>query len=311
LDTDNLEYREVIDRHVSQESLKALVVDLIKKHAEDTESNLEKRWINGIVTKIKGELRQRTSTIPPTEIDFYNIILENEKVKKFNQIATDIKREKIIDRKEIRGFKIVAKTVKFSGAGQLKNKSGRMLAFAEAFQKYENPYAFLNALKEIELSPVDYFKFFVDIEYQTLNKHNVSVSGGERSEFNLLHEISDALQYDILLIDEPESSFDNLFLKNDVNGLLKEISSEIPVVIVTHNSTVGASIKPDYVVYTKKIVENNQVVYKLYHGYPSDRELKSLEGDVIDNYEVLLNCLEAGHQAYTDRRNVTYEVLKN
>ncbi len=43
----------------------------------------------------------------------------------------------------------------------------------------------------------------------------------------------------MLLIDEPESSFDNIFLKEDVNSLLKEFSQEMPVVIVTHNSTIG------------------------------------------------------------------------
>ncbi len=53
------------------------------------------------------------------------------------------------------------------------------------------------------------------------NKYGFNVSGGERAEFNLLTEIQDALKYDLLLIDEPESSFDNLFLKHDVNQLIK------------------------------------------------------------------------------------------
>jgi len=49
------------------------------------------------------------------------------------------------------------------------------------------------------------------------------VSGGERSEFRLLQEIKDAQNYDFLLIDEPESSFDNMFLKSDVNQIIREI----------------------------------------------------------------------------------------
>jgi ABC-type phosphate transport system ATPase subunit len=44
-----------------------------------------------------------------------------------------------------------------------------------------------------------------------LNRDGFEVSGGERSEFRLLQEIMVAQNYDVLLIDEPESSFDNFF----------------------------------------------------------------------------------------------------
>lgn len=308
---ENTEYQDLIIQYVSIDALKNLVVDLVKKHTKLYETNLKKRWLNDLINKVKDDLKLKTAITPPAEIDFYRLVLENEKVKKFNQVIMEIQKEREIDRKEIRGFKVVARSKRYTGAQQMKTKSGRQLAFTNAYAKYNNPYGFLNSLKEIELEETEYHKYFVDIEYKTLNKHGFPVSGGERSEFNLLHEIGDALQYDLLLIDEPESSFDNLFLKNDVNELLKEISKEIPVVIVTHNSTVGASIKPDFLVYTKKIIVGDEVKYHLYYGYPADKQLKSLNGDTIDNYEILLSCLEAGQQAYDDRRTTTYEILKD
>ena len=80
------------------------------------------------------------------------------------------------------------------------------------------------------------------------------VSGGERSEFNLIQAIRDARNYDMLLVDEPESSFDNVFLKENINIMLKEMSREMPVIIVTHNSTIGASIQPDYIIYTERTI---------------------------------------------------------
>jgi ABC-type phosphate transport system ATPase subunit len=169
----------------------------------------------------------------------------------------------------------------------------------------------LKRLKENEaLEDTEYYKYFINTEFQLLNKHGYKVSGGERSEFNLLQSIQDAQQYDMLLIDEPESSFDNLFLMNEVNSLIKEISKHIPVIIVTHNSTVGASIKPDYILYTKKEVCEKSIEYKLFTGYPSDKELFSLDGESISNYSIMLNCLEAGKEAYKDRR-YTYEILNN
>lgn len=308
---DNTEYEDLVAQHISTDSLKQLAVALITKHIKIHEQNIERRWLNDLINKIKDELKMKTSNTPPPEIDFYRIIMENEKVIKFNQIVSEIQNERVIESKNIRDFKIVARTKKYAGAQQLKNKCGKQISFTEAYKKYGSLYGFLNSIKDIGLEETEYFKYFVDIDYKTLNKHGFEVSGGERSEFNLLHEIGDALQYDLLLIDEPESSFDNLFLKNDVNELLKEISKEIPVVIVTHNSTVGASIKPDYIVYTKKSIVEGEVKYQLFYGHPADKQLKSAGGELIDNHEVLLSCLEAGEQAYDDRKDTAYDILKN
>lgn len=308
---ENLEYREIIDRHISLTNLKNLVVDLMKKYVETEELNLKKKWVNELVSNIQEELRFRTNSTYPEEIDFYKILSDNKKVKTFSQIISDIKVEREIDRKEIRGFKVVAYTRSFPNATQLKNKSKRKLSFMDAYNNYENPYAFLQSLKGMELEPTEYYKYFVDIEYKTLNKHDYPVSGGERSEFNLLHEISDALKHDLLLLDEPESSFDNIFLKSEVNELIKDIAKEIPVIVVTHNSTVGASIKPDYILYTEKKIEMGNVRYRVYSGYPSSKELTTPQGDTIINFDAMLNCLEAGIDAYTDRRIKNYEILKN
>ena len=88
-----------------------------------------------------------------------------------------------------------------------------------------------------------------------MNNYGTKISGGERSEFNLLSELESSGKYELLLIDEPESSFDNLFLKNSVDELLKDISKTIPVILVTHNNTLGLSIHPDYILYTEKQIE--------------------------------------------------------
>ncbi|MGG5905536.1 hypothetical protein, partial [Sphingobacterium daejeonense] len=197
---------------------------------------------------------------------------------------------------------VIAKTKKYTGAIQLQKKSKSKLIFSEAFNNYNAPYKYLVSLRSIAIEETDYYKYFVDIEYKTLNKHGFPVSGGERSEFNLLHEISDALKHDILLIDEPESSFDNIFLKNEVNELIKEMSKEIPVIVVTHNSTIGASIKPDYLVYTTKMIEKDELIYKVFFGHPMSKTLKNSDGEEIQNIDILFNCLEAGEEAYYERQ---------
>ncbi|MBF4328153.1 hypothetical protein EAY16_23045, partial [Vibrio anguillarum] len=71
-----------------------------------------------------------------------------------------------------------------------------------------------------------------DINYEVLNSLGYKVSGGERSEFRLLQNINDAYNYDMLMIDEPESSFYNVFLLNKVNKIIKDLSKNMPVILV-------------------------------------------------------------------------------
>lgn len=308
---DNTEYKNIINKHIPDNTLKSLLLELIETYQRKHIKNLEKGFINELTERIKDDLKIRSSSTSIEDVDFHKIQIDKIKVDKFEEITKKLQTEKIIDSKEIRGFKVIAKTKKYNGASQLQKKSKSKLTFSDAFNNYDAPYKFLVSLRNIAIEETDYYKYFVDIEYKTLNKHGFPVSGGERSEFNLLHEISDALKHDILLIDEPESSFDNIFLKNEVNELIKEISKEIPVVVVTHNSTIGASIKPDYLIYTTKIIENDELTYKVYFGHPMSKTLKNSDGEEIQNIDILFNCLEAGEEAYYERKIKAYEILKN
>lgn len=308
---ENKEYKNIISKHISDDTFKSLILELIETHNEVHLGNLKKNWINDLVERVKGDLRIRSSTTAIEDVDFSKIQMDKFKSLKFKSLVKTLQSEKEIDGKEIRGFKVVARTRKYTGAGQMKTKSKRQLSFSDAFNNYNEPYKFLIALKTVGLEETEYYKYFVDIEYKTLNKYGFEVSGGERSEFNLLHEISDALKHDILLIDEPESSFDNIFLKNEVNELIKEISREIPVIVVTHNSTIGASIKPDYLLYTQKVIKNDNVEYKIYFGHPLSKTLKNVDGEQIQNLDILFNCLEAGQETYYERKTRSYEILKD
>jgi ABC-type glutathione transport system ATPase component len=266
--------------------------------AVENENILKRTWVNDLLNSIKTELQRRTAATPIPEIDFYEIISNRARIRVFEKIALGIKEEREIYSQSIQAYRVVAKVKPFTGAGELKAISGRQLGFLKAYQEYN------------KLQATEYYKFFAQIEYMILNRYGFEVSGGERSEFRLLQEISDALQYDLLLIDEPESSFDNVFLNTEVNILIKDISQKMPVVLVTHNSTVGASIIPDYLLFTKREFEGEEVNYKVFFGHPSDKTLKNLKGEEQSNYTVILDCLEAGNVAYGDRGR-TYETLKN
>jgi len=308
---ENIEYREIIDKHVDVNNLKALACELIEALWSKAYERKKRILANDVVRDVKSKLQLRTSATQVKDVDLYKVMIEHKKVTKFKQIAKLLQTEKVIFEERFQGFKVVCKQRAFAGAREIKNVSGQKVAFSDAYREYSSPYKYLVALKENEaLTPSEFYKYFACIEYEILNKDGFKVSGGERSEFRLLQEIKDAQNYDYLLIDEPESSFDNLFLKGEVNHMLKEISKTMPVVVVTHNSTVGASISADYIVYTSKEIEGEDILYRRYSGHPSNNELCSIDGKKINNFQVTMNSLEAGEVAYVERRN-GYESIKN
>lgn len=308
---ENVEYRPIIERHVDVAALKRLALELIDVLRAKVLDGQKKQVVNELVKEIKLGLAFRTSAVQVQDADLYAMAMDIRRVARFSEIIGFLKKDAVIFQETLQGFKIEARKQPYVGAGEVKAASGTKLAFAEAFRKYDNAHNYLRELMKNEgLPTADLYKLFVKVSYRVLNKDGHEVSGGERSEFRLLQEIADAQNYDLLLIDEPESSFDNLFLKSEVNQILKAISQSMPVVVVTHNNTVGASVGADYLLYTTKEFEDGIPRYRIYSGYPTDKKLGSVEGDVINSHETLLNSLEAGADTYEERRQ-GYEAIKD
>ena len=308
----NTEYRDIINRYIERKALLDLAISLRNRYIQEREADLKARYVNSIIQSIQKELQVRSSNTPIPDIDFFQILTRKEKIKRFESIAHSLRKERIIEERSLYSYRIIAKAAPFSGAQSMQRVSKSHMVFSDAFALYDHPYKFLQILKQKEgLSASDYYKFFVKISYEVLNQHNTPASGGERSEYNLLQSLDAAARSEILILDEPESSFDNLFLKDGVNTLLKELSHQIPVIIATHNNTIGASVHPDYIIYTQKeILADGSVKYQLFSGYPSSSVLTDLEGKTISRRSIMLDCLEAGEPAYLERRK-SYEISGN
>ena len=309
---DTREYKDIIEKNIPRTTLVNLHTELINKYVEEKQLALKKTWINDFVEDVKSKLQRRTADTRVEDVDFYSIQMNRIKVKRFRELAALIKRPSVIEEQDIEGFTVQMSKRPYEGSGELKNQSGKNIKFSDVFEFYQNDdYEYLINLAQKEgIEARDYYLYFAKVDYKILNQYGYEVSGGERAEFNLLQQIKDAHLTDMLLIDEPESSFDNIFLRDHVNHIIKEIASKMPVVIVTHNNTVGASIKPDYIVHTRRSIVNGKPVFELYSGYPSDKVLINNTGQTIPNIDVTLDCLEAGLTAYENRRK-DYEMLKD
>lgn len=307
----NEEFHDIVTKHLDIQALHALYVELMLLFTKQEADRRKKIWVNDLVRDVKSKLQIRTAAPTISEMDMYKIALNLKKIDKFSKLVKAAQESKEISRKPLQGFEIVATAGRFSGAGELKKLSKSQVAFSEAYKNYAIPYEYLKSLKSIDdrIPPTDYYRYFVKIEYKIL-KDGIPASGGQRSEFFLLQAIMDAQNYDMLLIDEPESSFDNLFLLKEVNSIIKNLSKDMPVVVVTHNNTIGASIQPDYLLCTKRETEGNDIRWRIYSGYPANSTLTAVDGGEISTFDTFLDSLEGGEVAYKER-NDSYENIKD
>jgi ABC-type lipopolysaccharide export system ATPase subunit len=307
----NKEFRTIIESYVQLDSLRSLAVDLIQRLWSKADQDRNRNYVNSLIKDVKDRLRMRTAATHVESVDMYKIALNKRKVSRFIEIVKALQTEGNIFDESVQGFRILASKGPFTNAAEMIATIKRQAALKDALAVYDSPNDFLHVLKNHEkLNGSDIHRLFVKITYRIVNKDGSDVSGGERSEFRLLQEIKDAQNYDMLLLDEPESSFDNKFLNSDVNAIIKSISREMPVLVVTHNNNVGASIKPDYVLYAQKSIENGKMKYRLFSGHPTDTQLVCVDGTKLSNHDILLNSLEAGANAYNSRREI-YEAVKN
>lgn len=307
---ESTQYQDLITAHIQTEDLRALLKVLIERlHA--IEFTIQCRNLsNDILNDVKSALQMQTALPAIPDIDFYEISKRQLKREKFDRIVNAIKQDRVIYQESMHRFRIILRTRVYENASDVKAGQGISQSLVDAYLNYGNSLSYLKKLIDLGIDTSKLHRLFVGVQYSILNENGYKVSGGEQSEFTFLQKIKDARTKDILLIDEPESSFDNLFLKKDINNFLKGISEEMPVVISTHNNTIGGSISPDYILYTEKVIENGVAKYKRYSGYATDASLKTVEGEEIDNYQITINSLEAGEEAYQER-NTLYGILRN
>ncbi|CAM3167245.1 hypothetical protein LEGA110927_08990 [Leuconostoc gasicomitatum] len=109
----------------------------------------------------------------------------------------------------------------------------------------------------------------------------------------------------IILVDEPEASLDNAFIKNELIDELKKLKLSSSVFVVTHNSTLGSLLKPDYLLVTKYddsiITEHIEDHYKVLSGEYSSARLYDTEHNSYSSYDDFVEAMEAGIDTYKSK----------
>lgn len=303
---ENEEYKDLIKDNLGKEKLKELYLKAFEIYKKLIVDRKLKEKINTLIEKTQKELGEKSSVAQIEQCDFKKILKQNNKIKSFEDIVRHLKIKEKVNEEIHHKFKIQTYKGEMKNATDVKTRIGFSGSIVGAFGKYDKLYEYLKLLEEIGVNESILYKAFCTIDFEVKNDKGNNISGGEKAEYNLLEELIDAYKYDMLLIDEPESSFDNIFLKENIIKCIKDLSLKTTIFLVTHNNTLGMLMNPDCIIYT----ENKDNVFSVYTGKMTSEVFTSVSGDTVSSYEVLMDTMEAGIDAYNERRNI-YDAIKS
>jgi ABC-type lipoprotein export system ATPase subunit len=294
-------YKQEIKKYIDSDKLFKLFEYFIKLYRQDYLNISLTKKVNTCIKEIKSKLSSQSSNTPIKSIDLCTLYKQDKIVKEFNKLSQLIKGDQEFFNESEQRFKIIGEKRKFKNATELKKNIGIQVSCTEEFNKLYNVdmFSFLRTLvNNGKIAQSEIYKCIINFEFKVLNQLKNNISGGERAEFNLIRQLREAENYDLLLIDEPEASFDNLYIKDHIKNRIKNLSSKTTVFLTTHNNTLGTVIKPNKIFYTENDENNN---FKIYCGDIADTCLKTVTGDEIENYSLLMDIIEAGEDTYKER----------
>jgi len=293
-------HKDIIEKYIDKEQLKKLIREMIDKRKEEKKRIVLERCTNEAILMVKKALNKKSSANTPDSMDLISIFRNKKIIEKANNIFKNIKEERKIDTQDLQLFNVDIKTNEYNSVKELKDNMSTSVSLRPIFDEYykkNNLYKYIVELNKLGINRNNICKSIVNIKYDVKNQIGESPSGGEKAEFNLLKEINNAYKYDALLIDEPEASFDNPFINDNIVDVIKDIAEKTTVCISTHNSTLAMMLNPDKIIYT----ENNKGEHKIYYGTMGDKTFKSTDGEEVISYDKILNVLEAGEKAYEEK----------
>ena len=285
-----------IESLIGHERLKTLLELAIGAFKSAELLKVRRAKTNEIIAKIKTALATKSSRPQCPVSPFAETCLRSEVVRRLSDFRQNMTLPQPVSETQVGRFKRVAKRVNHKDATKLKHAIGSQESLAGLLTKEPAEFverAIANA------APGKLANAFFDIEVSLLNEVGDSVSGGQKAEYLFLRKIEDAQTFDVALIDEPESSFDNPFLFEEIRSHVKRISNDTTVFLSTHNNVLGVSVKPDRIILA---TVSNDGSHDIYSGDAGAEKLTSATGETIDRAGTLLNLMEAGQEAYIERR---------
>ncbi|WP_215388120.1 hypothetical protein [Staphylococcus aureus] len=266
---------------------------------------------NDIISSVKDYLVSQTGIPKVQHCDLSKIIQKHQLEKNIVKFLNEIIIEKELKKENIYGYNIVVTNKPFENASQFKNYLGTKEAVSEDVIK---PYLNKDYIKFLKnLNKKNFFntdileKCLVNMEVNLLDEDGIPASGGQAVGFSLIMRLDEAKYKPIILIDEPEASLDNAYIRNELIGAIKKISRESTVFVVTHNSTLGTLLDPDYLIVTSKDKNKD---YQVMTGSFTSNLISNNKGIEEKSFDKFVDAMESGIENYHKKGEI-YENLKN
>ncbi|MBT1144966.1 PHP domain-containing protein [Lactiplantibacillus argentoratensis] len=275
---------------------------------------------NGIMQSIKEIVEKHTGMMQPPRLLLQNIFKYNFETELINDFMRNATQNRIEKEEHIGGY--VVRTLKRSweNANEFKHQfpAPRGTSVDKDLIKpyvmndfdvfFKNLFSSEFSSKYSIASAADVVKYSVNFETELKTENGATASGGQEVAFGLMLKLNDAKTKDIVLVDEPEASLDNVFIRDELVPQLRSLSKATTVFVITHNSTLGALLQPDRLIVTKHDEQNDQ--YTILSGDFTSHRLEDGSGCEIASYDDFVDAMEAGINTYKQKGS-QYENLKN
>ncbi len=303
------EYKNVIFEKLSIDAAKELYYKFISIAKEITLKNTLINRANKIAENVGQQLEHSSASIRVKEADFKKLFKYRYAKKKFDFLISHMQNNLISSKPLFGKFNKTVELKREVNKTKLKtnlraNARGYKLDYLINLEPYD---AYFAAKIDEQISQAfseARYKIFFSVSNTVITTNGFELSGGQKAEFILLSELANYRFYDMILIDEMESSFDNPFLNKEIVAQIKAMSKDAVVFVSTHNNNLGVSLNPDYYIYHQIKVdeEAKQVMHKKYYGSSTSSILKDNNGDKINLSDVLVTTMEANDKAYKERK---------
>lgn len=282
--------------------------DIYSKHKRDNEL---RQKVNAIMGDIKATLTARTGISNIQECSINKVIHKYQLEKKIDDFLKRIIVETPMKNERLHGYQIQVNLVPYQTATQFQKEIGIKEAVHNDLIKIYRDKDFITFLKNLKqknfYNEANFAEYLVRKEVKLLDSDGVPASGGQAVGFALMLRLNEAKNKPVILIDEPESSLDNAYIKTELNKELKNLAENSMVVVITHNSTLGALLEPDYLIVTSK---SDCGDYSIMSGEFSSSKIRDAEGIEEKSYNKFVEAMESGIDSYT-KKGVVYENLNN
>ncbi|VDG23478.1 hypothetical protein MUDAN_IGPPGNFN_02066 [Lactiplantibacillus mudanjiangensis] len=276
--------------------------------------------VNEVLDSIKKTIEKHTGVSQPPQIKIQQIFRYKLETKCIESFMKQVIKKSVYGREHISSYVIKTTIDKWRSTTDFRdvNSAPRTGSVNNQLMK---PYGneeydtFLKNLFSSDFSqtyevasPSDLSKYLVNFSVSLETESGAVASGGQQVAFGLMMKLHQAQNEDIVLVDEPEASLDNVFIKNELVLALQELSKKTTVFVITHNSTLGTLLKPDRLIVTK--YDENRDEYKLLSGDFNSHVLIDGNNKIINSYDDFVDAMEAGIDTYKEKGK-EYENLKD